>query len=861
MVELEEQATGASRHIIERPRLTHLLDETTARAIMLVAPAGYGKTTLARQWLAKRPHVWCAARPGWADPAALGTEIIETATNLVPIDSRLQEWLSARRSAGDSARVADLLVDDLSAWPEGIWFAIDDYQLLTPDAEHVIDRIRTVPTLRLMLTSRRRPVWCRSRDVLYGEIVEVETSMLKMNDAEAAQVLRCVDEATAHDFIKVAAGWPAIIGLASFADREVVRDRSELPPELHNFVAQELFGSVTVGAREGLAQLSLLPSISVDRANQLLGRDGETVVREGRRVGFLTDDRSGVLAMHPLLREFLRRRIVDLPEARRVQLVAGVVRLLMGERKWDESFAVVRQFDIPELLGDLLQASLYELLDRGHLNTVSMFIAAGRLRSVDDAILNLADAELAFREGFHERSLRLARRVAEELPTRSPLVSKAFALAGNSAYFGDELPSAERAFRRARELARTREDERRALWGLFLSVLDQEDHAAAELLEEFERISGSSPDELVRIQNGRLHFGTRLGTLNYGLSGAEAVAGIVGEATDPVVRASFWHVYGAACRAAADYPGALEATNNALREITDYDLSFGRGHVYLIRAGALTGTAAYDEALALLDEVARIATRNGDPYLQRGERTNRCKIYLLMGDAADAVHSTDIEWKHVGSRGQFAEFLATRAVALAAGGARDSAVAELERAESLSHENEASALCTSARALFGLEQQNALTTMLPRIRETVSRGILDSLVFVFRLDRRLPRQVAQVPELRSVLQDALNVIDAQPHTSLDTRLVAHDQTLSKAGLTRRERDVLGLVSAGKTNREIAQSLFLSESTVKVHVRHVLRKIGARTRTEAAIYALKTRQPEAQGEPPASGLGPDQAPRA
>ena len=62
MVELREhKATLASRHIIERPRLTRLLDETTARVIMLVAPAGYGKTTLARQWLANRPHVWFEA--------------------------------------------------------------------------------------------------------------------------------------------------------------------------------------------------------------------------------------------------------------------------------------------------------------------------------------------------------------------------------------------------------------------------------------------------------------------------------------------------------------------------------------------------------------------------------------------------------------------------------------------------------------------------------------------------------------------------------------------------------------------------------------------------------------------------------
>jgi ATP/maltotriose-dependent transcriptional regulator MalT len=53
--ETRMEVSEASRHIIERPRLTRLLDETTARVIMLVAPAGYGKTTLARQWLAARP--------------------------------------------------------------------------------------------------------------------------------------------------------------------------------------------------------------------------------------------------------------------------------------------------------------------------------------------------------------------------------------------------------------------------------------------------------------------------------------------------------------------------------------------------------------------------------------------------------------------------------------------------------------------------------------------------------------------------------------------------------------------------------------------------------------------------------------
>ncbi len=57
------------------------------------------------------------------------------------------------------------------------------------------------------------------------------------------------------------------------------------------------------------------------------------------------------------------------------------------------------------------------------------------------------------------------------------------------------------------------------------------------------------------------------------------------------------------------------------------------------------------------------------------------------------------------------------------------------------------------------------------------------------------------------------------------------------GLTPRELEVLALVAAGRTNREIAQSLFISESTAGVHVSNILGKLGVSTRTEAARVAL------------------------
>ena len=49
-------------------------------------------------------------------------------------------------------------------------------------------------------------------------------------------------------------------------------------------------------------------------------------------------------------------------------------------------------------------------------------------------------------------------------------------------------------------------------------------------------------------------------------------------------------------------------------------------------------------------------------------------------------------------------------------------------------------------------------------------------------------------------------------------------------LTKREREVCNLIGQGLTNREIARLLFISESTAKVHVRHILEKTGARSRT-------------------------------
>ncbi len=57
------------------------------------------------------------------------------------------------------------------------------------------------------------------------------------------------------------------------------------------------------------------------------------------------------------------------------------------------------------------------------------------------------------------------------------------------------------------------------------------------------------------------------------------------------------------------------------------------------------------------------------------------------------------------------------------------------------------------------------------------------------------------------------------------------------GLSERELDVLKLMAKGLNNRQIAAQLFISELTVKVHIRNIFRKLGVGDRTKAVIYAI------------------------
>jgi len=102
-----------------------------------------------------------------------------------------------------------------------------------------------------------------------------------------------------------------------------------------------------------------------------------------------------------------------------------------------------------------------------------------------------------------------------------------------------------------------------------------------------------------------------------------------------------------------------------------------------------------------------------------------------------------------------------------------------------------------------------------------------------------------VATIREAAHGVLHLAPVVQRTLLQAITGPHSAEPDPEELTEREHEVLGLLAVGRSNKEIARQLHVSERTVQGHVGHVLGKLGVVSRTQAAIYAMR------------HGLTPDQ----
>jgi ATP/maltotriose-dependent transcriptional regulator MalT len=810
------------RRIIERPRLIRMLDESPERIKLLVAPAGYGKTTLARQWLAAKSATWYVATPGLADVAGFFSGIASAVAQLAPTATEaLTHRVRLMNSDAEPGVLGELLGSELENWPADAWLVVDDYHFIgaTAHCERFVETLLSSAPINVMVLTRHRPRWASARRILYGEVSEIGRADLAMTDDEARELLGSETEHV-HALAK---GWPAVLGLASVS-------RTSLPevcaaPQLYAFFADEIYRRIEVSTQALITELALYGGrgrhIAVHRLDD---QRREQVLRVGVDSGFLTPEENQQLEMHPLLREFLLSKL----ETKAAQTDAAALRaaeLMIENALWEEAYDLVERLARFDLIPALLTASMDQLLETGRTALLRRLVGVS---SGDTSPIQLARAELAFREGrFHESEAMAAAAASDH--TNDELVARACITAGRAAHASSREEEAAKFFRRVSKLNCSDSLHRVARLGELAAAIELEREDAPALLASVGPSDSLEPDERVVVVSRMINLETRFG-FPVSVGEGRAMRQLVDHVRDPVARSSFRNVFGYSLAAMGQLDEAVSLLEEQQEDIERSRLDFVIPYSLVIRALVAFFRHEYLTAQEFLDESEERALASGDETAYFIAWSVRTRLYNAQA-AYDASLARPFPTIHSQTRSLYGELRAAYAVALAGVGELDRAKEYATSAESLSRAVEIAGSTPAALAIIALRRKDdeGAARHARRALISVTRcGMIETFVSAYR---GCPELILRLLPSLDLQEELTHVLTTAGDASLTPRPAPQGSVLT---LSPREREVLSLVARGMSNGAIAEYLFISDVTVKVHVRHIFDKLGVRSRAEAAL---------------------------
>ncbi|SMC54069.1 Tetratricopeptide repeat-containing protein [Kibdelosporangium aridum] len=780
------RADTVDRASLVGPLITDVL---SVPLTVISAPAGYGKTTVAAMVFAQIGTGWLALDPDDNDPRRFLTGMATALGHEVVLDD-------------DPDAVRRGVVALLNAIKSDAVLILDEWEVITaPEVaghlEYLVDW--APPNLHVVVTSRHDPPIALARLRARGQLAERGPNDLRFTAAEASALLGHAD---LDRILARTEGWPAGLRLLAGSGGAGRMPRSG-DTGVFDFLADEVFGRQPEDIRRFLLETSVLETMTAQACIAVTARDdAPDVLDRLTRIGLFITEQGNAYRYHPLFAEFLGRIRNRRPHAELHRRAAGVEADPLARAK--------------------------------HL------VAAG----------DTASAAALVAEVGHEQ-LRIGRttsirRLLATLPTDHPGL---LVLQGDLAFGAGNLTEARAAYERAG---------------------DTPDVAArlADTLILQGEIAAS--DELLgRALNGRIDTAIRVRLLLTRARAAQ-ISGRYTAAEDAVAQG---------IRTAAEQ----SATTTAAAHISPTLLLIKGAVDHLERfvaAARLEGLAALHSdgiaaAIAMLrgrlDEAATKAANTLTGY----ERFGGAPPFTGFTLAATRLMSTapspvDIDplvedlrtyavrlatasfmypnaWFMIGralwSRGRLDEAQAARDMMDTSDGPTGSApVITLNRlsldgllATARGDFRHAAAALTEAVDLEDrLEVLNIYGSARIRLAYLhVTRG---KTVEASRIAQPALAECARTPGRILVEGKAATAVLRLSSDPFAAALLRQLESPTPATLTAREMEVLRLMVAGATNKEIARRLVVGEETVKTHVSRVLRKMGVRTRGAATAHA-------------------------
>ena len=872
------------QNVIERRRVLEGLRRAEPRRLTVIhAPAGYGKTTLAVQWLAILQDAgaqvaWLGLHGDDVDPHWFLAHLLEAVRRALPAADESIDDLAAliEQNAEDvQGYTLSTLLEVVGDHEGRVVLAFDDWHLVDEAAArralvHLVDF--APPNLSIVLTSRRRPQLPLSRMRVRGHLVEIDADALRFDLDETREFLvelnglRLDGDAVAQ-LSAGTDGWVAALQLASLS----LRDSAD-PAALisgfsgrHHSVGEYLAENVLDALPADLLEFLLTTSVCDRLCGELAGvlatrRDGQAMLEElESRDLFLRplDSEREWFRYHHLFADYLRRRLDrDHPDR--------VADLHSRASAWFAEQGLVPEAVAHALVGgDVRQAT--DLVERNamplveHSRMVSLLGLLGRLpaTAADDRpglLMAVAWANcLLQRTEAAQSSLDALRPALPAAADHEEMRSEADVVQACIDIYGDRTDRAEELVERSLHSSRSYRP-----WVVAVSANIQtfcDIHAM-----RFDRARERQRWAIPFHERTRGPFAGVYGRCFAGVAALsqldvpaarEQLEGAVVLARDSAGRRSHAAQLAGALLGELHYVrGEVGEAERLLDESGELGSESGVVDFmiasFVLSARIKAARGATDESAELLVEGARVADRLRLTRLRAAVGAERVVQMLARGRTREA-HRVARDLPEGSSRhdgiGVRIDQLRTSALA-----AVHSAEGEHDRAVALVED-----LVAEATEHGQLRVATELSIQLAGVQQRAARCLSAERTLAAVLTRVVSAGVPQLvyeggPDVRVVLARIVGRLregDADeslpPVEELDALLANAAQPISRASvgdLNGRELEVVRMLDVGCSNQQIARALGVTVNTVKWHLKNVFGKLDVVNRTEAVSVARR-----------------------
>ena len=870
---------------VSRPRLTEQLNAGPNRRLTLVsAPAGFGKTTLIAEWLSgvDYAYAWLALDEEDNDPARFLAYLVAALRQVDPNVGQAALAMMQSPQLPPPQALLTALINDVAAVPFHFILVLDDYQAIhtLPIHQQVAFLLEhQPPRMHLVIASREDPPLPLSRLRARGQMVEMRQADLQFTAEETADFLRqamrlelsAPEVAALHQRTE---GWVAGLQLVALS----LRGRADAPRLIQSFTGsqryvldylmEEVFQRQPAGVQDFLLKTSILERFTAPLCDAVVEKDQGSGIRD-QETSLSTDRRSLITDSQSIL-EYLEHAnlfIVPLDQARqwyryhhlfadllrhRLETEVGdsadlhrrasgwyaehgfpadAIRHALAAADWDSAASLILAVDaemlkhgeVATLVGwfralpeDFVRARprlcfdyIWPLLLAEQIDAAEPYLAlAEQGAQGEPALLGQiasARAYAARMRGDGRRAVEFSRRALALLPPDDWTLRSVVGMNLGMAYwYAGHLDGAWQVLVEAREAARrSGNDYSEATTGIFLcrifaarGKLRQAAAAYREVIEE----GGQLP--VIAVAH------TDLAMLLYEWNDLEAAAGHARQAIELSQRTGGVELQMAGYRTLAlvrqaqgDGAAAQEAIQASSRLAQHPGISqVARLHALAYQAMVSLARGELDAASQWVGQFPGLeAVESLFSYLSLS--LAQARLLLAQGRQAEAAALLEARYETASRAGWQSALGETRALQALAAPTPEEALVFLTEALTLAE--------PEGYVRTFVDQGEPMRTLL---REAAARGVAAGYV--------------------NKLLAAFGVWECG-----SMRVPPHPPTPTLVEpLSGRELDVLCLLADGKTNREIAQALYVSLNTVKTHLKSIYGKLGVSSRREATAEA-------------------------